>query len=203
MIATPTTSVYPTARSWAACTRTVIPLLFHVAVQTNARSGTSSWKKELDRNKKRTYIDEQDNHSAVPSVKLVGYVSVFAGGAVLCYILVSLGVVDAVDGMPGTQEEPAIALPTYLSFVSAMMTAVTVVLAAVAIGIGIVAAYTFREIKNEAQDIASKTAKERAAAALSDDVIKARIDEIAFRQRDPGNLDELEKEFDPDDPGER
>ena len=136
-------------------------------------------------------------------MKLVGYVAVFVGGAVLCYILVSLGVVDAVDGMPGTQKEPAIALPTYLTFMSAMMTAVTAVLAAVAIGIGIVAAYTFREIKREAQNIASKTASDTVDAALSDDVIKARIDEIAFRQQVPGELNELEEEFDPDDSGER
>ena len=136
-------------------------------------------------------------------MKPVGYGAVFVGGAVLCYILVSLGVVDAVDGIPGTQEEPAIALPTYLSFVSAMMTAVTVVLAAVAIGIGIVAAYTFREIKVSAQTIASDTASEKAALALSDEVIRARIDEIAFRQQAPGDLSELEREFDPDDAGER
>ena len=136
-------------------------------------------------------------------MKLVGYIAVFVGGVVLCYILVSLGVVDAVDGIPGTQEEPAIAIPTYLSFVSAMMTAVTVVLAAVAIGIGIVAAYTFREIKVEAQKIAGNTASTMVASALSNDVIRARIDEIAFRQQVPGDLGELEEEFDPDDTGER
>lgn len=136
-------------------------------------------------------------------MKLVGYGAVFVGGAVLCYILVSLGVVDVIDGIPGAQEEPAIALPTYLSFVSAMMTAVTVVLAAVAIGIGIVAAYTFREIKVSAQTIASDTASKKAASALSDEVIRARIDEIAFRQQAPGDLGELEQEFDPDDAGER
>ena len=79
----------------------------------------------------------------------------------LCYLLLSMGVIDAVEGIPGTQEEPALAVPTYLAFMSAMMTAVTAVLAAVAIGIGIVAAYTFREIKDEALKTASQPEGER------------------------------------------
>ena len=55
------------------------------------------------------------------------------------YLLVSMGVVDAIDGIPGSLDESAISLPTYFGFISVMMTAVTVVLAALAIGIGVVA----------------------------------------------------------------
>jgi NhaP-type Na+/H+ or K+/H+ antiporter len=133
-------------------------------------------------------------------MKAVGYIACIVGGVVLGYLLLSLGVVDAVDGVPGTLQEPAIAMPTYLGFMSAMMTAVTAVLAAVAIGIGIVAAYTFREIKDEALKAASKKVNELVSEKLSDEAIKARIDEIAFAQGPKGELDE---DFDPDDTGER
>ena len=133
-------------------------------------------------------------------MKVVGYVACVFGGAVLCFLLLSLGVVDVVDGVPGTMQEPAIAMPTYLGFMSAMMTAVTAVLAAVAIGIGVVAFFTFGGIKDEAQKIASERVNELVNEKLSDDAIKARIDEIAFRQGPKG---ELEEDFDPDDTGER
>lgn len=133
-------------------------------------------------------------------MKAVGYIACVVGGVVLGYLLLSLGVVDAVDGVPGTMQEPAIAMPTYLGFMSAMMTAVTAVLAAVAIGIGIVAAYTFREIKDEALKTASQKVNDLVSEKLSDDAIKARIDEIAFGQGPRGELDE---DFDPDDTGER
>lgn len=94
-------------------------------------------------------------------MKVVLLFAAFVLGVIVCYLLMSLGVVDYLDGLPGTQEEPTLSLPTYLSFLSVMMTAVTAVLAAVAIGIGVVAAYTFREIKNEAQKIADATAQEQ------------------------------------------
>lgn len=133
-------------------------------------------------------------------MKVVGYLSCVLGGVVLCYLLLSLGVVDVVDGMPGSMQEPAIAIPTYLSFVSVMMTAVTAVLAAVAIGIGVVAFFTFGGIKDEAQKIASDRVNKLVSEKLSDDAIKSRIDEIAFGQ---GPRGELEEDFDPDDKGQR
>ena len=136
-------------------------------------------------------------------MKVAGYVSVFFFGIVTCYLLVALGVVDAIDGLPGTQEAPAFALPTYMSFIGVMMTSVTVVLAAVAIGIGVVAAYTFREIKTEARRIANETAQNRADEALSEEAISARIDEVAYGDLRRHALDELEPDFDPTDQGER
>ncbi|MCB1470530.1 MAG: hypothetical protein KDK08_26040 [Rhizobiaceae bacterium] len=132
-------------------------------------------------------------------MKVAGYVAAFIGGLVVCYLLLSLGVVDKIDGIPGAQEEPALSLPTYLSFISVMMTAVTAVLAAVAIFIGIVAAMTFRELSDKAEAAAQKRADE----ALSDEVIIARIDEITFRNRRSRALDELEEGFDPTDTGDR
>lgn len=133
-------------------------------------------------------------------MKDVAFFAGLIGGGVLVYLLISLGVVDRVDGIPGTEQEPVFAIPTYLSFISAMMTAVTAVLAAVAIGIGIVAAYTFREIKDEALKAASKKVNDLVSEKLSDKAIKARIDEIAFGQGPKG---ELEEDFDPDDMGNR
>lgn len=133
-------------------------------------------------------------------MKAVGYLSCALGGAVLCYLLVSLGVMDAIDGVPGAVQEPHIAMPTYLGFMSAMMTAVTAVLAAVAIGIGVVAFFTFGGIKDEAQKIATERVNKLVNEKLSDEAIKARIDEIAFGQGPRGELDE---DFDPDDTGER
>ncbi len=73
-------------------------------------------------------------------MKVAGYIAVFIAGVVFCYLMLSLGVVDTIDGLPGTQKAPALSLPTYLDFIAVMMTSITVVLAAVAIGIGVVAA---------------------------------------------------------------
>lgn len=119
-------------------------------------------------------------------MKAVSYLAVFVGGLVACFLLVSLGVVDKVDGIPGTQEEPMLSLPTYLSFLSVMMTAMTAVLAAVAIGIGVIAFYTFPGLKAEARSVAEKTAAEFserntklvAAEALSEIKIKAMVLEL-------------------------
>ncbi|WP_322894903.1 MULTISPECIES: hypothetical protein [unclassified Yoonia] len=141
-------------------------------------------------------------------MKVATYLVVFVGGVVFCYLMLSIGVVDVVDGIPGAQQEPALSLPTYLSFISAMMTAVTVVLAAVAIGIGVVAAFTVKEIRERADETV-KTAKEQAdaakadalalvEAALSEDAINARL--LAFQRP---TVAELEESFDLDDTGNR
>lgn len=111
-------------------------------------------------------------------MKIVGYVAAFIGGLIVCYLLLSLGVVDRIDGVPGTQEEPIVALPTYLSFLSVMMTAVTVVLTAVAIGIGIIAAYTFKELKETSNEVSKNTAQEIAAEALSEVKVRAMVFEL-------------------------
>lgn len=150
-------------------------------------------------------------------MRTASYIAVFVGGLVVCFLLVSVGVVDKVDGLPGTQEDPVLSLPTYLSFLSVMLTAVAVVLTALAIGIGVVAAFTFRGIKDEVHtSLALKAADadrklvaallavdEKAAAALSEEAIIARIDKIAISQRQNPTVAELEAGFDPDDNGNR
>jgi hypothetical protein len=142
-------------------------------------------------------------------MKLIGTCAAFIGGIVVCYLLFSLGVVDGVDGIRGTQQEPFIALPTYLSFISVMMTAVTAVLAAIAIGIGVVAAFTVREIRESASetvqaakeqaDLAKAEALALVEKALSEDAINARL--LAFSKRT--TVAELEEDFDPEDTGNR
>lgn len=128
--------------------------------------------------------------------------AVFSGGLVVMYLLVSLGVVDAYDGIPGTLESPAITPPTYLNFIGVMLTAVTVVLTAVAIGIGVVAAYTFREIRESAMAAVEKKTSE----ALAPRVIQDIVTEITFNmgngQQARANQ-ELQPGFDPEDNGER
>ncbi len=99
--------------------------------------------KQIDRNIVRTYRGEgRHGLGEDAKIKVVGYTVAFIGGLIVCYLLLSLGVVDKVDGIPSTQEEPILSLPTYLSFLSVLMTAITAVLTAVAIGIGLIAAYT-------------------------------------------------------------
>lgn len=150
----------------------------------------------------RTYQEpyiELLRHSRSYLVKIASYIAAIIGGMVIGYLGVSIGIVDIWDGIPGTQEEPHISLPTYLSFVSVMLTGVTAILAAIAIFIGIVAAFTFAELSQKAEQAAQKRADE----ALSDEVVSARIAEITFRHMRFRSVDELEKGFDPSDTGER
>lgn len=125
-------------------------------------------------------------------MRIVACIATFIGGLFLSYLLISMGILDVIEGAPISQRKSGTTLQTYLGFVAAMMTAVTAVLAALAIGIGILAAFTFREIKDEAQKAASKRVNELVDEKLSDGAIKARINEIAFASN-----------FDSDDTEER
>lgn len=131
-------------------------------------------------------------------MRTISYIAVFLGGLIFCYLLVSLGVVDKVDGIPGTQKEPILSLPTYLSFLGVMLTSVTAVLAALAIGIGVVAAYTFKEIRNDA----GKAVASKVEEVLSEEAINARILQYAKKTQTP-TIAELEEGFDPNDDGNR
>ena len=59
-------------------------------------------------------------------MKIVGYTVALIGGLFVCYLLLPLCVMDKVDGIPGTQEEPILCLPAYLSFSSFSSVLVTV-----------------------------------------------------------------------------
>lgn len=144
-------------------------------------------------------------------------VAIFLGGAVVCFLLVSMGVVDKIDGIPGTQTEPEISLPTYLGFLSVMLSAVSVILTALAIGIGVVAAYTFRGIRDEVQgnldaraveaqrklDAALRAIEEKADAAVAGALVAARKDPIGMAIGPGLTVAELEEDFDREDDGNR
>jgi TRAP-type C4-dicarboxylate transport system permease small subunit len=132
-------------------------------------------------------------------MRAVIYISVFIGGALFCFLLISLGIIHRIDGIPKIQQEPVLELPTYLSFLSVMLTAVTAVLAALAIGIGIVAAYTFRDIKDEA----SKAAAKKLDEALSEEAFTERLNRLLITRNANPTVAELERNFDPDDDGNR
>ena len=110
-------------------------------------------------------------------MKIVAYIATLIFVVVLIWVFCSQWVLDVVSDTPGVAQESKTAISTYLSFISAMMTAVTAVMATVAIGIGIVAAYTFRELKKEAL----KATQELVAEALSQENIDQRIAVAALR----------------------
>lgn len=139
----------------------------------------------LDENIRRTLLFASNEILGEP-MKAVWCAATFVAGVIFCFLLLSLGIVDRVDGIPGTQEEPLLSLPTYLSFISVLLTAVTVVLTGVAVGIGLVAAITFKGLKDEARtaseltsrEVSKSTALEIAAEALSEVKVRAIVVEL-------------------------
>lgn len=136
-------------------------------------------------------------------MKILGIIIAMLACLIAGYLLSSLGIIDAVDQIPGNQTPPEISLPTYLSFVSVLMTSVTAVLAALAIGIGVIAAYTFRELKDEARKAASDKVEEQLKIRLSDASLKDIVREVTFENIEMDKTHELEDNFDPDDQNER
>ena len=108
-------------------------------------------------------------------MKAVVAIISFIGGALVVYLFISLGVLNAI---PGIQEEADFKLSVYLNFVGVMMTTVTVVLAALAIGITVVAVFTFREIKQEAQKSAAAKIEEK----LNEKYVKDLVAGIVFAE---------------------
>ena len=132
-------------------------------------------------------------------MKAVGYIVTFIGGLIVCYLLFSLGVVDKVDGVRGSQQDPILSLPTYLSFLSVMLTAV---LAAMAIGIGIIAAYTFKELKQEAQTTSEKVSTSVATQIAADALSEVRVRGIVFELYAKDKKEREQKDEWGDDPTE-
>ncbi len=82
----------------------------------------------------------------------------------------------------------------YSDFISVLLTVVTVVLGAVGIMIGVVAAYTVTTIKDDAREAVDKAVETR-LAGLKKDVAK-----IAFQMGNRGpTVEELEEGFDPEE----
>lgn len=130
-------------------------------------------------------------------LKLAIFISAFIGGIVVCYLLTSMGPLQKLGGLPLNQSDPGQSISIYLSFVGVLLTAVTAVLTALAIGIGIIAAYTFAGLKTEATNVAKMIAKEISettatrvsADALSEIKIKAIVESylaIYIKEREGG-----------------
>ena len=105
-------------------------------------------------------------------MRTVTAISAFVAGLIVCYFLFSVGVVQKMTGVPNISNDQN--LSVYLSFISVMLTGVTTILTAMAIGIGVVAAYTFAGLKTQAETISVATA-EKVAKATADEVAKERL----------------------------
>lgn len=135
------------------------------------------------------------------------HVMTFIGGVAFALlavlVLMFFSTTDSVGGVPELQERSAVALPTHLGLASFMMTAVTVVLACVAVGISVVAVYSFREIRERAERTASEAANRAIDEQLSDEAIQARVDAIALGRQSDIGLAELEDDLYPNNDDER
>ncbi len=101
------------------------------------------------------------------AVKLV--FAAFAGAAAL-YVLLSY---DAISLPDATSSVPLAELNiSYTDFLTLMLTCVTVVLAAVGIGVGVVAAYTLTGLKDEAKAEVNAAVTERMKE------VDAKLDEV-------------------------
>ncbi len=136
-------------------------------------------------------------------MKALGYVATFVVGGFICWLLFSLGAIDKIGAIPIDQKGPDQNVSVYLSFLSVMLTAVTVLLAGLAIVIGIVAAYTFKELGERAEKLVQNKLEAALNDAAIDALIAKRVDEVAFRNERTSSLGELEKNFDHSDTDER
>jgi hypothetical protein len=140
-------------------------------------------------------------------------------GAGLIVIFTQHGVINLDSFYRVPDEVPVFEFPTYLSFIGTMLTAVTAILAALAIFIGVVAAFTIKEIKEIANDavkearaiaeaakieaeIGRREAMEQVEKQLSEGAFDKRVAAYIAKQRRQ-TVAELEEDFDPEDTGNR
>ena len=95
-------------------------------------------------------------------------------------LLSYIGVFDIFDSVMGTETEPYLSTPTYLSFISVMMTSVTVVLAVFAITIGLLTVFTIKEIKDKSIERATQIATDVATDQITKVLQKDKIAKIIW-----------------------
>ncbi len=95
-------------------------------------------------------------------------------------LLSYIGVFDIFDSVMGTEAEPYLSTPTYLSFISVMMTSVTVVLAVFAITIGLLTVFTIKEIKDKSIERATQIATDVATDQITKVLQKDKIAKIIW-----------------------
>ena len=138
---------------------------------------------------------------------LIGLACIIAG-LVIGMLFISSGSVRFEGNVPIAIDAPNIDVSTIFIFVSILLTAVTAVLAAVTIGLGVLAVFTFREIRTAAEKTAKSTAEETAKLTAEEVAIKVANDrakeilEKTDQAMKPFN-EELDRRFDPNDDGER
>jgi len=111
--------------------------------------------------------------------------SAIIAGFVFCYLLFLVGALRLPAGIPTTPNDQTTSVSLYLNFVGVMLTALTVFLAAMAIGIGIIAAYTFTELKKEATSVAkeeSNNVSERIAKATANEVAREALSDLNIKR---------------------
>ncbi len=101
-------------------------------------------------------------------MKIVIFILGCVFSSVAFYLFSYIGVFDMLDSVSGVEKEPHYSLPTYLSFISVMMTAVTVVLTVFAITIGVISFYTIKEIKKRAVKTATRVAITKATEVATE-----------------------------------
>ena len=134
-------------------------------------------------------------------MRILSYLLALLLGAGLVYLFTSF---DAISGpsVVRASESGATLNITYADFLSVMLTVVTIVLAALAIGVGLLAFRTVKEIKTDARS-AVKSEVDNAMEGVKN-TIEQTVAQMMFRTghgaREQG---ELEPEFDPTDTGDR
>ena len=134
-------------------------------------------------------------------MKTLPYVLMFLSGVGLTYFFISYDVINGPSALPSAATGPVLNI-SYADFVSIMLTAVTIVLAAVAVAVGIVAFRTVREIKSDARSAVKKEVEDSMQDVSNR--IEETVAQIMYRTGNKsGQEGELEREFDPVDSGER
>ena len=110
--------------------------------------------------------------------------AIYIAGAVLAYLFTSLGMHN---GGPNAQQGHAFELPIYLSFIGVMMTTATVVLAALAIGISIVAIFTFRRVEREMQEIETRVEKKMTSGYVAEVINRVMFAGVELSQQESDN----------------
>lgn len=134
-------------------------------------------------------------------MKILSHLLALFLGAGLTYFFIFYNTINGPSVVHASESGPTLNI-SYTDFLSVMLTVVTIVLAALAIGVGLVAFRTVREIKSDARSAVKSEVDEAMKG------IKARIDEtvaqMMFRTgHGAGEQGELEPEFDPTDSGDR
>lgn len=131
------------------------------------------------------------------------FIIIFFLGALLMYIWQNFDEVVGPHAAKRSQTRFKFSID-YSDFISIMLTCVTIVLGAVAIGIGIVAFRTVKDIKNDAKNaVRNEVKKEMELFKTTMDATIANYKKDIYQGVGKSGGGELESDFDPSDSSER